>query len=95
MSKPPDDSTPSRGASMTALTFAPTAQMRTTQATFVAVIAAAFVCGGYLMSIDNKLSNQAQHMDAMQSNVNELMRAVFYNDPRITSPKTQPKVNAP
>jgi hypothetical protein len=91
-----DESTPSKGA----MTIAPTAKIRTTQATLISVIVAGFVCGGMLNSISNKLDNQARDMSTMRGDVNELMHAVFYNDPRVTgpsgyqNPKTQPKASA-
>ncbi len=98
MNKPltTDESTPSRGA----MTLAPTAQIRTTQATLIAVISAAVVCGGYLVSIDTKMSNQSERMKNVESNVDRLMRVVFFDDPRMTgpigypNPKTQPKASA-
>ncbi len=100
MNKPlmTDDSTPSRNA----VVVAPTAQVRTTQATLIAVIAAGFVCGGYLVSIENKVTSQAKATEQIQANVDLLMREVFYGDPRMsgnTAPvggnsKTQPRPTA-
>ncbi len=98
MNKPllTDDSTPSRGALM----LAPTAQIRTTQATLVCVIAAAIACGGFLVRIDAKISNQEERTKNMEANVTQLMRVVFFDDPRMTgpvgypNPKTQPKASA-
>ncbi len=84
-----DDSTPSRGAMM----LTPTSQVRTTQATLIAVIVSALSLGGMIASFRNDIANQAREMTIIKQDTDRLMRVVFFNESRdlLSNSKTNPK----
>lgn len=90
---PGDDSSPARGS----LLLTPTSQVKTTQATLIAVLVASFTCGGLLMSIKNDIANLTNDRTRDRKDLDEVRAVVFAPVQRAvsTNPRTEPKVATP
>ncbi len=71
----------------------PTSQVKTTQATLIAVLVASFSCGGLLMSIKYDIANLTKDRAQDRKDLDEVRAVLFAPIPRnlTTNPRTEPK----